>query len=108
MTLMRSGKVITYTKRSHNLFTLNLAVPGQIMSAISKTMAIIGQGRPTHLVSKNKRIRLWHQRLAHVSNSRVVKASKLVEGINLGPAKEYDLTEVFVDLEDLDNSGNES
>ena len=83
-------------------------MPGQIMSAISRVMVITGRGQPTHLVSKNKRIRLWHQRLAYVSNVQVVKASKLVKGINLGPAKEYDSTKVFVDSKDSDNSEDDS
>lgn len=45
--------------------------------------------------------------MAHVSNIRVVRASKLVESIDLGPTEEYDLAEVFVDSEDLDNSGSD-
>ena len=32
----------------------------------------------------------------------------MVEGIDLGPAKEYDPTEVFVDSEDSDNSEDNS
>ena len=40
MTLMRDDKTIAHAKRSHNLFTLDLAMPGQIMSAISKAMTI--------------------------------------------------------------------
>ena len=108
MTLMRGNKTIARAKRSHNLFTLDLPMPGQIMSAISRAMAITSRGRPTHLVNKNKRIRLWHRRLAHVSNAQVVRASKLVESIDLGPAKEYDPTEVFVDSEDSDDSGDNS
>ena len=108
ITLMRGNKTIVRAKRSHNLFTLNLAMPGQIMSVISRAMAITGRGRPTHLVSKNKRIRLWHQQLAHISNTRIVRASKLVEGIDLGPAKEYDPREVFVDSEDSDDSEDDS
>ena len=58
MTLMRGGRTIAHTKKSNNLFTLDLAMPGQIMSAISRVMAITSQGQPTHLVSKNKCIRL--------------------------------------------------
>lgn len=46
--------------------------------------------------------------MAHVSNARVVKASKLVKSINLGPAKKYNLTKVFVDSENLDNFGDDS
>lgn len=102
MTLMRGGKIMAHAKRSHNLFTLDSAMPGQVMSA--RAMAITGQGRPTYLVSKNRRIRIWHRQLAHVSNARVVRASKLVDGIELGPTKEYDPTKVLVDSEELDDS----
>ena len=42
--------------------------------------------------------------LAHISNVQVVRAFKLVESIDLGPIKEYDPTEVFVDSEDSNNS----
>lgn len=35
-------------------------------------------------------------------------ASKLVKIIDLGPAKKYDLMEVFVDLKDLGDSGDDS
>lgn len=56
MTLLRSSKVIIHTRRSHNLFTLNLTMPGQIMSAIGKAMVITGQGQPTHFINKNKHI----------------------------------------------------
>lgn len=69
-------------------------------------MAITGRGQPTHLMSQNKCICLWHHRLAHVSNAQVVKTSKLVRDIDLGLTKKYNLAEVFVDLEDLDNSGD--
>lgn len=73
----------------------------------------IGRGRPTHLVSKNKKIRIWHRRLGHASNARVVRTSKLVDGIDLDGNK-YDPTEVFIDSDtedendtiNLDNSSN--
>ncbi len=102
MTLMRVGEIIAHAKKNHNLFILNTAMPGQVMSAISRAMTTTGQGQPTHLVSQNKRIRLWHRRLAHASNAQVVKASKLVNGVNLSLAKDYNPAEVLVDLEDSD------
>lgn len=42
--------------------------------------------------------------MTHINNIQVVKASTLVEGIDLSPTKKYNLIEVFVNLEDLDNS----
>lgn len=73
----------------------------------------IGRGRPTHFISKNKKIRIWHRRFGHVSNARVVKTSKLVDGIDLDRNK-YNFTEVFIDSDtkdkndtiNLDNSFN--
>lgn len=44
MTLMRGNKTIARTKKSHNLITLNLAMPDQIMSAIKKAMVMTGWG----------------------------------------------------------------
>lgn len=41
--------------------------------------------------------------MAYVSNTQVVKASKLVESIDLGPTKEYNSTQIFVDSDDLNN-----
>lgn len=69
-------------------------------------MRMRGKGRPTHLVSRNKRIRLWHRRLANVSNARVVRASKLVDGIDIG-LKEYDPAEVFIDSDDSEVSSDD-
>lgn len=47
MTLMKDGKVIIYTKKERNIFTLNLAQPG-------KAMARTDQRRPTYLINQNK------------------------------------------------------
>lgn len=60
MTLLKGGRTITCSKKSHNLFTFDLTMLSQIMSTISKAMAIISWGQPTYFVNKNKHIRLWH------------------------------------------------
>lgn len=49
-------------------------------------MLVQGRGRPTYLLSSNLQIRLWHRRLGHASNAKVIQASKPVDGINLGEA----------------------
>lgn len=46
--------------------------------------------------------------MAYISNAQVVKTSKLVDGINLGPTKEYDSIEVFIDLDNSKNSKDNS
>lgn len=74
MTLMREGQIIAQARKEQNLFTLDLALPGQIMLVRTRVMTITGQGRLTHLVNQYKQIRIWHRRLAHISNPRVIRA----------------------------------
>ena len=70
-------------------------------------MALRGRSRATHLVSKNRKIRIWHRQLGHASNTRVIRAATLVNGINLQKAK-YDPSEVFVNSEESEHdSSNE-
>lgn len=106
MILIKDGKAIVHAKRERNLFILDLAAPGKVMAVMPKAMAITRQGRPTHLVSHNKHIRIWHRRLAHASNARVIRAYKLTDGIDLKniPSKEYDPAKVLIDSDDSDAS----
>lgn len=83
-------------------------MPGQPISAISEVMAITGRGWPTHLVSRNKHIRLWYWRLAQISKTQIVKASKLAEGIDPCLAQKYNPTKVFIDSVDSEDLGDES
>ena len=68
-------------------------------------MVVRGRDRPTHLVSKNRKIRIWHRRLGHASNSKVIRASTLVDGINPQQAN-YNLFEVFLDLDESEHDIN--
>lgn len=106
ITLMRNGEIIALARRERNLFMLDLIRPGRAMATISqKAMATTGRGWPTNLVSQNKQICLWHQRLAHVSNARIVRTAKLVDGINLNiEDKRYDPVKVTIDSDDSDIS----
>ena len=101
MTLMRHGVVIVKAKRHRNLFILDRAIPETVMKVRNLAMAT-GKSRPTHLVSKNKKVRIWHRRLGHASNARVIRTSKLVDGIEIED-KEYDPTEVFIDSDTEDD-----
>lgn len=68
-------------------------------------MTITEQGQPIHLMSQNKCICFWHQQLAYVSNARIIKASKLVDNINLKQNdKEYNSVEVLIDFDESDTS----
>ena len=46
-------------------------------------MLVKGRGRPIYLLSKNPQIRLWHRRLGHASNTRVIETSKLTDDIDI-------------------------
>ncbi len=100
--LMRHGVVIAQAKRHRNLFILDRAIPETVMKVRNLAMAT-GKGRPTHLVSKNKKVRIWHRRPGHASNARVIRVSKLVDGIEIED-KEYDPTEVFIDNDTEDDN----
>lgn len=109
---MREGNIIAHAKRDFDLFLLDLAVSGAAMSVRNlkpKAMAISGRGRPTHLVSTNKRIRVWYGRLAYTSNARVVRTSKLTDGIELNTSNnEYNPIKVRIDFDDSDASDSDS
>ena len=68
----------------------------------STTMAVIRQEQAIYLVSKNKRICVWNQRLVYIRNVQVVRASKLIGGINLRIHK-YRLSKVLIDADDSNN-----
>lgn len=75
-------------------------------------MAIIGHRWSTYLVSKNKCIQLWHWRLAHINNTLIVRASRLVNDIALtSQDTKYDLANILIDSNnskrsDLSDSDN--
>lgn len=52
-----------------------------------------------HLISKNRKIKIWYYRLKHTSNAKVIEVAILVNDINLQKAK-YNSFEVFVNLEE--------
>ena len=63
--------------RKKNFFILDTQTPSR------KMMLVKSQGQPTYLLSNNLQIRLWHRRLRHTSNARVVEAFKLNDGIDI-------------------------
>lgn len=112
MTLIKNDKVIVHVKRNQKLFILELAQPGKTMMATTKTIsmqprviAMTGQGRPIHLVSKNERICLWYRRLAYVSNAQILTASRLINSIDLDTKnKEYNPVEILIESDESDVS----
>lgn len=96
-------KLLSKSKKTETSF-LELAQSGKAMTVVSKkAMAITECGWLTHLVSQNKQIWLWYCQLVHVSNTHLVGASRLVDGIDLNMDKKYDFTEVLVNLENSDS-----
>ena len=77
MVLKQEGSIIGSATRKKNLFILDTQLsPGE-------ATLVKGRGRPTYLLGKNPQIRLWHQQLGHASNARVIRTSKLVDGIDI-------------------------
>lgn len=106
MTLMKNGEIIALVRRKKNLFMLNLVYYGKAIATISqKAMAITRRGQPTHLVSQNKCIRLWHQRLAYVSNASIIRGARLVDSINLDiKDKRFDPANMTINSDNSDKS----
>lgn len=65
---------------------------------------VVGRGRHIYIVSKNKQIKIWHCQLGYTSNTRVIKASGLVNGINISNNIKYNPKEVFIDTDLLDTN----
>lgn len=98
MMLMQDGIPIAHVRRDRNLFILDLATPGKVMQINVKAMMTTGRGRPTYLVSRIKKVRIWHRRFGHASNVRVIQASKLLTGMG-NFDEEYDPAEIYSDSE---------
>ena len=67
------------------------------MQATKPLMAIITQdwGQSTNLVSRNKRVKIWHRRFGHISNAWVVRPSRLLTKIENLSNTNYDPTEFY-------------
>lgn len=93
---MQSRQPITHARKDRNLFILTLATPIRIMQ-------VIDSGQLTHLVSKNKKVRVWHWRFRQISNAQIVRASKLFN--NIGDLSNmYNLTKIYSDFEWLNSN----
>lgn len=93
---MQNDVLITHAKIDRKLFILDLAAPRKVMQVNIQAMMIRGRGKPTHLVSYIKKIRIKQRRFGHVSNARVIRASKLLTRMgDIG--KNYDFAEIYSD-----------
>lgn len=73
----------------------------------SRAIMTQGRGRSTHLISKNKQVKIWHQRLGHASNARVIKALRLLIGMGDFNTK-YNPAEVYSDSEESEPEAERS
>ena len=99
---MQDGKPIAYARRDQNIFVLDLDMQGKIIqiNGIANTTTTTGQKRSTHLVSRSKKVRVWHRRFGHASNARIIYALKLLTRMgdfsaNYDPAEIYSNFEAF-------------
>lgn len=74
--ILQKKSTIGLAVRHKNLFVFKTGFK-------DKTMLVQKRVWRTYLLSSNLKIRLWHYRLGHASNVRVVQASKLVDEIDL-------------------------
>ena len=77
MLLRQAEKTIGLTTRKRNLFIRDIQIHSR------KMILVKDRGRPIYLLSKNPQIRLWHRKLGHASNTRVVETSKLNNKIDI-------------------------
>lgn len=98
MTLMQEQQEIAQARRDRNLFVLDLSMPNKIMQTTlpPRVMTAQGRGRSTHIVSTNKRVRVWHRRMGHASNARIIQASKLLTEMGNFNAK-YNPAKIYSD-----------
>lgn len=76
MILKQKEKTIKLATRKKNLFVFNIQIPGKIMLVKRRRKLI-------YLFNKNPQIRLWYRKLGYASNARILKASKLTNGIDI-------------------------
>ena len=48
---------------------------------LNKTMQVIGHKQSIYLISKNKKVRVWHYKFVYISNAKIIKTSKLFTGM---------------------------
>lgn len=63
-----------------------------------KTIIIKDWKHLIHFISKNKQVRIWHQKFGYASNAKVTKALKLLTKIENFNTK-YNLTKVYSNFE---------
>lgn len=101
MTLMQSRYPIAHIRQDQNLFILDLITPNRAMLATRPR-------RPTYLVSKNKKVRVWYHRFDYASNAKIIRALKLFMGIKSFD-NAYNIIEIYSNSKqfDLDNNYNQ-
>lgn len=74
--LMQDGQPIAHVRRDRNLFILDIATTGKVIqvNANIQAMMITGHRKPTHLISRIKKVYIWHWRFGNASNVRIIWA----------------------------------
>ena len=79
----------------------------QIIGTYLKSIQVTEPGCPMHLVSKNKRVRMWYRRFGYATNARIIRVLKLLTGIDSFD-NTYDCIKIYNDSEQsvLDKAKN--
>ena len=88
MIQIKDRKIIIYIRKNWNFFILNLVMPKKIIkinykNLISYTIVLKKQKHFIYLISKNRKIIIKYYKLRYISNIRVIRASILINDIDL-------------------------
>lgn len=100
MILKQKKSIIGLTTKKQNLFVLNIYIP------LNKTMLSKKKSRPIYLLSKNLQIKLWHQQLEYILNTKVIEALKLINGINIIIENKHQMQEKLFSFDFEDDNKN--
>lgn len=76
MVFKQEGNTLTVANRHKNFFVLETS-----LKAIA--MLVKRRSRPTYLLSIDLQMKLWYQQPGYASNTRIVKASKPIDRIDI-------------------------
>jgi len=80
MLLIRDNRPIVVAMKVGAMYWISAVSPRSAKEA----RMVSGRGRPTHQEPSSPVMKLWHRRMGHPSNRRLIVASKLLDDMDLG------------------------
>lgn len=81
ITLVQESHTIAHVRKNQNLFIFDLVILNKVMQVIQLSKVIMTQGQRLliYLISKNEKVQIRHERFNYASNTRIVRASWLLD-----------------------------